>query len=485
MSVFFLLPTAAFASVQISEIAWMGFQTSTANEWIELHNTGSDEVALSGWKIVSVPAKLSIALKGTIAPDAYYLIERTDDDSVSGIPADLIGSFSLLNDGMTLDLVDAGGVVQDEVIGGSGWKNIGGDAKTFDTPQRTPSGWVTAVPTPRAPKTATERSGSNTQTQSDESTPAIDTTATNTPSTVEDIAIVSQSSQGGGSSGSASTEKKTVTRDGYRIVVHASARIYKDIPTTLHAVVTGLHDEPLPNANVTWNFGDGTTATGTEVVHSYRFAGTYSVIVNAQYAGITATTHTRAVVVTQDVHITTALPGMDGYVSVVSPVDIDLSGWSLRDGNLLFTFPPQTQLFGKVPATFPNAVTGMYVQQTLALFRPDGRLMSAVEKDDEASLTSESYSGETLALARSATQPPVLTKVATTTATSLGAWQMANVSNGFHVPTWGYWVIAAFFVAAAGTIVVLSSAFDPKLDADSEAAKYTYIELDSNLEDIT
>jgi hypothetical protein len=276
-----------------------------------------------------------------------------------------------------------------------------------------------------------------------------------------------------------------VTRDSYRIVVHSSERIYKDISTTLRATVTGLHDEALPNAIVSWNFGDGTTATGTEVTHAYRFPGSYSVVVSAAYGGLSAQVRARAQVIAQDVHIVTALPGTDGYVTIMSPVDIDISGWTLRDGNVLFTFPPQTQLFGKSATTFPNAITGMYVQQTLGLFRGDGRLMSAIGSGDESELSVDAYPSERLALARSALQPPVLTKVATTTATSLGDWSMSAVAKGFHFPVWGYWVLAAFFVGAAGLIIALSKGFNPNREVDAEAEKYTFIELDSNLEDIT
>lgn len=456
----------------------MGTSAGSSNEWIELHNTGNSDVTLSGWKIVSVPAKISIALTGSIAADGYYLIERSNDNVIPEIPADLIASFStgLSNDGMTLNLLDASGAVVDEVIGGVSWKNIGGSVSSKETAQRSTSGWVTAAGTPGAP---TPSSVSD-NTSGDNTTPVIESSATNTPDNVQDITV------SGTSSGSASaTNKTTVTRESYRIVVHSNERIYKDIPTALRASVSGLHDEMLPDAVVTWNFGDGAVATGTAVTHTYRFPGTYPVIVTAAYKGLSTQVRARAQVIAQDVHIVTALPGIDGYVSIISPVDIDISGWTLRDGNVSFAFPPQTQLFGKVAATFPNAITGMYVQQTLALFRADGRLMSAVGSDDEAELVVDSYPSAQLALARSALQPPVLGKAATTTATSLGDWSMSSVTKGFRFPVWGYWVLAAFFVGAAGLIIALSKGFNPNREVDAEAEKYTFIELDSNLEDIT
>ena len=41
----------AKADIIISEIAWMGTTVSANYEWIELQNTGSSSVNLSGWTL--------------------------------------------------------------------------------------------------------------------------------------------------------------------------------------------------------------------------------------------------------------------------------------------------------------------------------------------------------------------------------------------------------------------------------------------------
>lgn len=81
------------------------------------------EVDLSGFGIFEGDTRI-ISLVGTIAPGAYYLIERTDDTTVSDIAADIAGSFSgsgLSNDGEDLSLRSAGGVVLDAVPCVDGW----------------------------------------------------------------------------------------------------------------------------------------------------------------------------------------------------------------------------------------------------------------------------------------------------------------------------------------------------------------------------
>ena len=85
-----------FPSIIINEIAWMGTETSAYDEWIELYNHGEEDIDLSEWKIEGA---LDIDLSGTIPANGYYLLERTDDNSVPGITADKIYTGSLSNSG--------------------------------------------------------------------------------------------------------------------------------------------------------------------------------------------------------------------------------------------------------------------------------------------------------------------------------------------------------------------------------------------------
>lgn len=107
--------------VVISELAWMGTTTSANDEWIELYNNSASPVSLSGWSLAAADGTPSISLAGTIAADGYYLLERTDDSSVPGVPADLIYIGALSNDGEDLILRDAASNVVDRIDASSGW----------------------------------------------------------------------------------------------------------------------------------------------------------------------------------------------------------------------------------------------------------------------------------------------------------------------------------------------------------------------------
>jgi hypothetical protein len=143
----------AEAAVRINEVAWMGTSASSTGEWIELANDAAAPVALSGWRIEADDGSPTIILSGSIGANGYYLIERTNDMTVSGVAADLVTPFGagLSNSGETLSLKDAARATVDMVVGGNNWSNIGGNNATKETAQRLrgASGWVTGAPTPR------------------------------------------------------------------------------------------------------------------------------------------------------------------------------------------------------------------------------------------------------------------------------------------------------------------------------------------------
>jgi len=124
--------------VVINEVAWAGTQANASDEWIELYNPGGDPVELTGWALYEGDVRI-IALTGTISAGAYYLVERTDDGTISDIPADLYGSFGgsglkNLPTGEDLSLRDSGGIIMDSVLCAGGW--FAGDSASKATMER-------------------------------------------------------------------------------------------------------------------------------------------------------------------------------------------------------------------------------------------------------------------------------------------------------------------------------------------------------------
>jgi len=147
--IFLMVAMPAYAGVVINEVAWMGTVNSAQDEWIELYSdTGQ---SFEGWTLSTADGGMNIQLSGAISAGGYFLIERTNDDTVPGITADLIKTFGsgLGNSGDILILKDAGGVEIDNVDGSGAW-SIGGSNETKETLQRSLSGWVTKFGTPKA-----------------------------------------------------------------------------------------------------------------------------------------------------------------------------------------------------------------------------------------------------------------------------------------------------------------------------------------------
>ncbi len=92
----------SFMPVVINEIAWAGTDASPEDEWIELYNLSDEDIDLSNWILYAEDLVPFIELNGTISAGGYYLIERTDDTTVSDISADLITPFSGLGTGSGL-----------------------------------------------------------------------------------------------------------------------------------------------------------------------------------------------------------------------------------------------------------------------------------------------------------------------------------------------------------------------------------------------
>lgn len=108
-------------TVLINEVAWAGTHASANDEWIELHNLTPEEIDLTGW-VLSDGGDVNIALSGTLGPHGYYLLERTDDTTVSDLTADRIYTGSLRNSGERLELRGpAGELVDSANADGGGW----------------------------------------------------------------------------------------------------------------------------------------------------------------------------------------------------------------------------------------------------------------------------------------------------------------------------------------------------------------------------
>jgi hypothetical protein len=131
----------AAGSVVINELAWGGTAAGSQDEWIELYNATESLLDLTGWEIQIGETRIPLwetgdgtleVRRAVVEAGGYFLLERTDDETVSDIDADLLYKGSLANTGANVQLLNASGEVVDQVLcADSGWlAGCGGDGET-------------------------------------------------------------------------------------------------------------------------------------------------------------------------------------------------------------------------------------------------------------------------------------------------------------------------------------------------------------------
>jgi len=143
----------ASLTVLINEVAWAGtndgINASVNDEWIELYNHGSVDIDLTGWRLKATDGAPDIALSGIITAGGYYLLERSDDDTISDIAADLIYSGALEDGGEYLELFSSSGNIVDTANKAGGAWPSGSKSPNYGSMERagivedSASAWLT------------------------------------------------------------------------------------------------------------------------------------------------------------------------------------------------------------------------------------------------------------------------------------------------------------------------------------------------------
>jgi len=120
--------SSAYFPVVLNEIAWMGSASSSADEWIELKNISTSSVSLENWQLVGKNSKTNenkikiiFNENDEIASSSFFLLERTNDNSIPGITANKIYTGAMNDSNFTLRLFDNTCTLIDEIAAASSW----------------------------------------------------------------------------------------------------------------------------------------------------------------------------------------------------------------------------------------------------------------------------------------------------------------------------------------------------------------------------
>jgi hypothetical protein len=70
---------SATSSVYINEVAWMGSGSDAKAEWIELKNSGPEEINLAGWQLLDKTQNIKLFISGNILPGGLRIFKRGTD----------------------------------------------------------------------------------------------------------------------------------------------------------------------------------------------------------------------------------------------------------------------------------------------------------------------------------------------------------------------------------------------------------------------
>lgn len=332
----FLYPFSSHAAVTINEVAWMGNNVSANHEWIELYNDGNAAVSVSDWNL-NDGMNLDITLTGSIPAKGYAVLERTSDEAAPGA-AFLIYTGALVNTGATLRLLRADGGLEDQVAGGEGWENIGGDNVTKETAQYTSSGWITTVATPGKVNSTSGSTKTDANTNND--------IATETSGTSSGVSASSQSE----------TVRLVLPDVTLQLEINAQKVGYLNQEIDFDVEPGGIGDTLMDSLIYDWNFGDGYTETGKSTSHHYEFPGTYVVTVYGNYKRQSQVMRHEITILPVTLSLTRNKSG-DLQINNDSPYEIDVSGYRVQ-ANKEFIFADRSVMLPNQTVTLKGSSVG-------------------------------------------------------------------------------------------------------------------------------
>lgn len=356
---FLAFPGVSQAAIIINEIAWMGSSGSANHEWIELYNSSSDPIDVTGWTIMD-GLNLNINLSGTIGGGAYAVLERTSDESAPG-SAFLIYTGALVNTGVTLTMRDALGQIVEQVAGGENWQEVGGNNATKETAQYTTNGWVTDVPTPGA----RNNTGRVTTTNPDPSPDLRQATSS--------VVVTSPSVR---TRAGSQTVSLTLPDATLKLRIEGQTLAYVNQPLRFLGVASGVAPRIIDSLRYHWNFGDTNTATGSkEVRHRFAYPGSYVITLRAGYARHEQVVRHEITVLPVTFSISTSERG-DIQLHNDAPYDVDISNYRLVGGGSI-TLPPHSIILPRATITVPRERLDTLPNSLVALYDEFGNLVAS------------------------------------------------------------------------------------------------------------
>lgn len=365
----FLFPIYGHGSVVFSEIMY-DLEGSDTNEWVEVQNTSTEDIDISGWKLFENNVNHTLKIfNGDIVLKAgeYAIIANDANAFLNAYPnvsfAVFDSVFSLSNTGEQLVLRNDLNVDKDTFSYTNGMGG-NGDGNSL---QKIGNSWGSGQPTPGLQNSWSQVAGTSTE-------------ETN-----------NNSSNNENNSGNVSGVNKVQSK---LLSIYTSPIREFDFLEPKFAVNAGpdritavgnsvefkaeTNEENLNEgrgASFSWSFGDGSMKYGSNVTYSYRTSGEYIVVVNAEKGQFESADQILVKVIDPKISLS-----QDGTGNIIvtnkSDDDINLYQWKISHLGKEFVFPKDTIILKGKSITLHSEVTQLSVVSSVPplLFDPRGLL---------------------------------------------------------------------------------------------------------------
>ena len=380
------IPIFVFAAntgdIIITEIAYDLKDADSGHEWVEIYNTTTSSIDLTGWKfndgsnhVLNMPPKNGGQGLLVLPADNYAIL--TDDAVVflsdhpgyNGTVIDTV--MSLNNTQSTLLLSDNNNTTIDTVIYDKNWGAAGNGRALERTDTVFPtdaSHWHESTQdngTPGTHNNAIAQNGSN------------DAQQQNATSTIPTLASSQSSSQ-------ASNQNPLQADAGENII----GRVHDAL--SFSGLGIGGSGGVL---SFTWNFGDGVTEKKADSLHIYEFPGTYIATLTVSNGSQQTEDQIEVRVFPDSLMISEFLPnpekGDSEWIEITNSAkySVDISNWGLgtKKDERSFIIPNGTFLAHNGYIVFSNTITKIALNDTkssLFLFYPSGQIASEISYEN-------------------------------------------------------------------------------------------------------
>ncbi len=355
-------PVRAIAAVQITEIMYDVSGSDSGREWVEITNLGSGAIDASGFKFFEANTNHALTLvagSAVLSPQTSAVIVEDEVKFLADWPSFhgtlLKSSFSLSNTGESIAVKDATLSVLDSVAYDSGM-GAAGDGNSL---RRSGSSFVAGVSDPGI---YTQNSNQSSGAGSDSAT---------TTGTVQ--ASVAQSTGG--------SLPITAHISGDTMVMVGGGSYFS-------GTAFGTQGLPLQNARYLWNFGDGATAEGQTVFHSYSYPGKYAVSLDAASGFSEGADRSVVEAVAAQVAL---VAQADGSLAVFnkSQHDLDIGLWTLASLRGTFVIPKNTIVLAGQGVRFSPVITKFFGDTDAKLLYPNESVAASADPSADSPLRGE------------------------------------------------------------------------------------------------